>query len=170
VTVKTRLPGPISADSVRVMHTIPAPIALNGRYGRPVHSKLGVTIHERPPVDSDELNELRAIGWPEVGAQDWDTVLSHSLGWVTARAGDKLVGFVNVAWDGGSHAFLLDTVVHPRVRRQGVGKRLVERAAALARKAGAEWLHVDFDPEVRAFYEACGFRPTDAGLLALRPG
>jgi GNAT superfamily N-acetyltransferase len=88
---------------------------------------------------------------------------------VTAHVDEQLVGFVNVAWDGGSHAFLLDTVVHPTVRRQGVGKRLVERAAAMAREAGAEWLHVDFDAELRPFYEACGFRPTGAGLLALRP-
>jgi GNAT superfamily N-acetyltransferase len=143
-------------------------MALDGRYGRPVH-KVVVTIHERAPVGSDELNELRAIGWPRAGAQDWDALLSRSLGWVTALVDAELVGFVNVAWDGGSHAFLLDTVVRPDVRRQGIGKRLVERAVAMAREAGAERLHVDFEPEVRAFYESCGFRPTDAGLLALRP-
>jgi GNAT superfamily N-acetyltransferase len=142
-------------------------MALDGRYGRPVH-KVVVTIHERAPVGSDELNELRAIGWPRAGAQDWDAVLSRSLGWVTALVDAELVGFVNVAWDGGSHAFLLDPVVHPDLRRQGIGKRLVEGAVAMAREAGAEWLHVDFEPEVRAFYESCGFRPTDAGLLALR--
>ena len=120
------------------------------------------------PVASAEINELRFVGWPGAGAQDWDAVLSHSLGWVTAHLDEQLVGFVNVAWDGGSHAFLLDTVVHPGVRRESVGTRLVERAAAMAREAGAEWLHVDFDPELRSFYEACGFRPTEAGLLALR--
>jgi hypothetical protein len=33
---------------------------------------------------------------------------------VTARFGDRaLIGFVNVAWDGGDHAFLIDTKVHP---------------------------------------------------------
>jgi GNAT superfamily N-acetyltransferase len=139
-----------------------------GRYGRPVHDA-GVTINERQPIASAEINGLRAVGWPEAGAQDWDAVLRHGLGWVTAHLDDQLVGFVNVAWDGGSHAFLLDTVVHPAVRGRGVGRALVERAAAMAREAGAEWLHVDFDPELVAFYKACGFRPTEAGLLALRP-
>ena len=114
-----------------------------------------------------ELTESSG-GIPEAGW--WDRIRPHSLGWVVARDRDSaLIGFVNVAWDGGSHAFLLDTVVHPTVRRQGVGKRLVERAVAMAREAGAEWLHVDFDAELRPFYEACGFRPTEAGLLALRP-
>ena len=41
-------------------------------------------------------------------------------------------------------------------------------AAAGARRAGCEWLHVDFDPEYRTFYfDVCGFEPTDAGLIAL---
>ena len=31
-----------------------------------------------------------------------------------------------------------------------------------------EWLHVDFEEDLRPFYfAACGFTPTDAGLLAL---
>jgi hypothetical protein len=39
-----------------------------------------------------------------------------------------------------------------------------------ARAAGCEWLHVDFDEELRAFYlDACGFEPTAAGLIHLRP-
>jgi GNAT superfamily N-acetyltransferase len=134
-----------------------------------VHKRAAFTVEASVPVASAEINELRAVGWPGTGAQDWDAVLRQSLGWVTARVDEQLVGFVNVAWDGGSHAFLLDTVVHPAVRGKGVGKRLVERAVAIAREAGVEWLHVDFDPQLRPFYEACGFRPTEAGLLALRP-
>ncbi|MBI4935776.1 MAG: hypothetical protein HY828_17985 [Actinobacteria bacterium] len=32
-----------------------------------------------------------------------------------------------------------------------------------------EWLHVDFDDDLRPFYfDACGFRPTNAGLMELR--
>ena len=37
-----------------------------------------------------------------------------------------------------------------------------------ARSAGCEWLHVDFDDELREFYfGACGFTPTNAGLIQL---
>jgi GNAT superfamily N-acetyltransferase len=132
--------------------------------------KLAVSVQASGPVRSLEINELRAAAWPDAGRQDWDAVLSQSLGWVTARLDGRLVGFVNVAWDGGSHAFLLDTVVHPSVQRRGVGHSIVVRAAELARERGVEWLHVDFEPELRSFYERCGFRPTDAGLLALTAG
>ncbi|AUY53293.1 GNAT family N-acetyltransferase [Streptomyces sp. CB01881] len=83
-------------------------------------------------------------------------------------AATPLTGFVNVAWDGGAHAFLLDTVVATAARHTGVGTGLVAAAADGARAAGCEWLHVDFEPHLRAFYlDACGFRSTDAGLLRL---
>ena len=92
----------------------------------------------------------------------------HSLGWVCARDGDELVGFVNVPWDGGIHAFLLDTMVSAKAGRRGIGTRLVEVAVDEARGTDCEWLHVDFDDHLRGFYfEACGFTPTNAGLIKL---
>ena len=99
----------------------------------------------------------------------WDQIRPHSLGWVTARAADgAVIGFVNVAWDGGDHAFLLDPKTHGAFQRKGIGTRLVELAARQAKAAGCEWLHVDFDPEHEPFYlDACGFRRTPAGLIHL---
>jgi ribosomal protein S18 acetylase RimI-like enzyme len=100
----------------------------------------------------------------------WDRVRPHSLGWVVARdGGSALVGFVNVAWDGGDHAFLLDTAVRPDHRRSGIGTELVRIAARHAADAGCEWLEVDFDEHLTPFYlDACGFRATRAGLIRLR--
>jgi len=125
----------------------------------------------RGPVENRALNELHAaaFGHP-VSDDDWAAQLErHSLGWVCARddAG-ALVGFVNVAWDGGVHAFVLDTIVAPDATRQGLGTALVRLATERAREAGCEWLHVDFDDELRPFYfEACGFTETAAGLIDL---
>jgi len=106
-------------------------------------------------------------GSPERGW--WDRVRPHSLGWVTARAADgTLVGFVNVAWDGCDHAFLLDTKVRPDHQRRGVGTELVRVAARCAKETGCEWLHVDFGDHLAAFYyDACGFAPAPAGVLHL---
>jgi predicted N-acetyltransferase YhbS len=53
-------------------------------------------------------------------------------------------------------------------RHQGIGVRLIDVAAREALAAGCEWLHVDFDDGLEPFYfEACGFRPVKAGLIAL---
>jgi ribosomal protein S18 acetylase RimI-like enzyme len=65
-------------------------------------------------------------------------VLEHSLVYVAAFAADALVGFVNVAWDGRAHAFLLDPRVHPEYRERGIGREVVRRAADAAREAGCE--------------------------------
>ena len=53
---------------------------------------------------------------------------------------DRLVGFVNVAWDGGAHAFILDTCVIPRMRRRGIAARMVVETTNVARARGASWL------------------------------
>ena len=102
---------------------------------------------------------------------DWrNQVERHSLGWVCAfEAATRLIGFVNVAWDGGAHAFIVDTLVAPQHRHAGVGRGLFEVAQRESRAAGCEWLHVDFEEDLREFYVgACGFAPTPAGLIALR--
>jgi predicted N-acetyltransferase YhbS len=53
-------------------------------------------------------------------------------------------------------------------RHAGIGVALVRAAVEGARTAGCEWLHVDFDDELRPFYlDACGFAPTNAGLIQL---
>jgi GNAT superfamily N-acetyltransferase len=117
------------------------------------------------------MYELSRAAWGgEVTPKDFSTVLARSLAHVGAYDGERLIGFVNVAWDGGIHAFILDTAVHPDFRRQGIATHLVKEAASLARQRGAHWLHVDFEPHLEKFYRDCGFRPTMAGLTDLRSG
>ncbi|MGH8935863.1 MAG: GNAT family N-acetyltransferase [Acidimicrobiia bacterium] len=124
----------------------------------------------RGDFDNASLNALHAEAFNHpVLEHDWeDQVHAHSLGWVSARQGDNLIGFVNVPWDGATHAFIIDTIVSPRARRRGVGTQLIAVATREARAAGCEWLHVDFEAQLRPFYfDACGFQPTHAGLIAL---
>ena len=133
---------------------------------------MDVTLTWRGAFTNAELNALHAEGFgTPVRDDDWlGQVEGHSLGWVTARdAGGDLVGFVNVAWDGGVHAFILDTLTAARAQRQGIGTQLVRIATERARDAGCEWLHVDFEPHLTRFYLAsCGFGSTPAGVIALR--
>jgi GNAT superfamily N-acetyltransferase len=113
------------------------------------------------------LAELFDAAWPD-SAGPRGAELEHSLCWVSAHVGERLVGFVNVAWDGGVHAFLLDATVHPEFQRRGIGVSLVRCAADEASELGAEWLHVDYEPRHAEFYRRCGFQPTAAGLLNLK--
>jgi predicted N-acetyltransferase YhbS len=131
---------------------------------------MAVSFHWRGDFDNAEVNELHAEAFGHgVLEDDWQAqVRQHSLGWVCARDGAQLVGFVNVAWDGGVHAFVLDTMVRAAAARQGIGTELVAVSVVESRAAGCEWLHVDFDDHLRGFYfDACGFEPTNAGLIKL---
>jgi GNAT superfamily N-acetyltransferase len=121
-----------------------------------------------PSVTNEVLNALFATAWPDYKASDFTPILSRSLAYICAFADDLLVGFVNLAWDGGIHAFVLDTTVHAHYQRQGIGQKLVEEAIAVAKEQGIEWLHVDYEPHLEGFYRQCGFEPTLAGLRNLK--
>jgi GNAT superfamily N-acetyltransferase len=125
----------------------------------------------RATFDNAAVNALHAEGFGHpVLDVDWRSrVERHSLGWVCAFESARLIGFVNVAWDGGVHAFVIDTLVAGDRRHRGIGRGLLEAAERESRTAGCEWLHVDFAPELGDFYVgACGFVSTPAGLIALR--
>ncbi len=120
-----------------------------------------------PAVNNEDLNAVFAAAWLNHTWRDFGPVLSRSLAYVCAYAGETLVGFVNLAWDGRTHAFLLDPTVHPDWQRRGIGRELVQCATAVAREQGVDWLHVDYEPHLDGFYRSCGFQPTPAGLIRL---
>ncbi|MDQ0790775.1 GNAT family N-acetyltransferase [Streptomyces sp. B3I8] len=131
---------------------------------------MAITYEWRGDIDSASVEALHAEGFGHPPQDiDWLAQLRrHSLGWVSARDEGRLVGFVNVAWDGGVHAFILDTMVARDRRGHGIGAALVSAAAEGARSAKCEWLHVDFDDGLEPFYfDACGFKRTPAGLIGL---
>jgi GNAT superfamily N-acetyltransferase len=131
------------------------------------------TYQWRGDFTSSEVNALHAeaFGTRVYDDSEWDwrrLVERHSLGWVVARDRTGLVGFVNVLWDGLVHAWLQDTMVAAAARGTGVGTGLVAHARDGAKAAGCEFLHVDFDDDLRPFYfGACGFSPATAGLMRL---
>jgi len=118
-----------------------------------------------PALDHEALQRLFELAWGS-GKPNYDCVLARSFTWVAAFAGSALVGFVNVAWDGGVHFFLLDTTVHPDWQHRGVGIRLVSEAIGDCRGSG-EWVHVDSSGELMEFYRRCGFSDSHAGILRL---
>ncbi len=133
----------------------------------------GIVFEWRGEFTSSEVNALhaQAFGTRVFSDEEWDwRELTHrnSVGWVVARKSGTLVGFVNVPWDGFVHAWLQDTMVSTESRHVGIGTKLVEVAREGSKASGCEWLHVDFDDDLRAFYfDVCGFTPTNAGLIRL---
>jgi GNAT superfamily N-acetyltransferase len=128
---------------------------------------MAVSFRVSPPVAPDALAALFREAWPDGVTRDFRPLLARAAFHVCAFDGKQLVGFAKVVDDGGVHGFLLDPTVRPSHRRRGIGRRLVKRCAAEARARGLEWLHVDFEPQLAAFYQACGFAPSTAGLMRI---
>lgn len=124
-----------------------------------------VTYKVSAVITDGEMNSLHSASWLGHEAQQFGHVLERSLAYVTAYAEDRLVGFVNLAWDGGEHSFVLDTLVNPQYGHRGIGSELVKSAVEEARSCRVKWVHVDFEPHLTRFYRDCGFRHTEAGLV-----
>ncbi len=134
---------------------------------------MSVRCEWRGSFENAEVNALHAEAFEtRVESDDernWNELLAkHSLGWVVARDGRRLVGLVNVAWDGLRHAWIQDTMVANTDRSRGIGTQMIEIVRTECQRAGCEWLHVDFDEALGKFYfQSCGFTPTPAGLICL---
>ena len=103
-----------------------------GGHPRPVPVD-DVVFRVASPVNDGALTGLlkRAFKSTGPGIVPWPEQLErHSLTRVQAFVHGQLVGFVNVCWDGGSHAFVLDTVVDGAGswRRPGPNHQLVHSA------------------------------------------
>lgn len=126
-----------------------------------------ITYGERAELEPAELQDLFARAWTGGPKRGYDEVLARSFSWISAHDEDRLVGFVNIAWDGGVHFFMLDTTVHPGYQRRGIGATLVRRAIAACSGRG-EWLHVDSDDELMTrLYLPAGFTSANAGIVSV---
>ncbi len=91
--------------------------------------------------------------------------LAHARSLLAREAtSGALAGFA-CFWIVAGEGQLLNLAVHPRRRRRGIGRRLVERVAAEARAAGAAVIGLEVREEnraARALYTCCGFRRVGA--------
>ena len=77
-----------------------------------------------------------------------------------AQDGDAIVGTARALSDGVSNAYVVDMWTHSKLRRRGIGQRMLERLLA-----PLEGQHVYlFTDDQSEFYKACGFVPRGAGM------
>jgi len=161
--------GGNTGDFVDLIHVLKSLVD-----GFQYHDVVAVTYQWRGEFANSEVIALHRDAFesgPGTATEaDWKSQLyRNSLGWVTARDGNQLIGFVNVIWDGRSHAWIQDVMVDSASRKRGIGSQLIATTCDATRDVGCEWLHVDFDEGLSKFYfDVCGFVPTSAGLLRLR--
>ena len=71
-----------------------------------------------------------------------------------------VAGFAAIVPRGDGGAELDALFVEPRLWKHGIGRKLVEHVALVARTNGATFLHVIGNPHAEGFYTSCGFTAT----------
>ncbi len=118
-------------------------------------------------VTSLEINALMHVCWDAHEECDYQNILVKSLSYATVRDGDTLIGFCNLAWDGGRHATIFDLNVHPDFRKQGLALKMLEMLKGVAKSNNVKFLHVDCSPHLEPLYKKAGFEMISAGLICL---
>ena len=121
---------------------------------------------------AEVLALYRAAGWfgPSDPAPELDAMIANSFAVSAAfdEAG-RLAGMARALSDGVSDAYILDVVVDPEFRSQGVGRTVVSRLAEHLASCGIDWIVCIGVPGTEAFYRAAGAAPMD-GHTAFRFG
>jgi GNAT superfamily N-acetyltransferase len=121
----------------------------------------------------DEFERLyRSSGWTEAFAVPADRLaasLPHAWYAICARRGGQIVGTGLVLSDGVLHALIVDVIVLPQMRGQGVGTEIMKRLVARCQEAGVLQVQLFSARGKRAFYEHLGFvaRPDDGPGMEL---
>ena len=79
---------------------------------------------------------------------------------VVAYRGDAIVGNARLLSDGVCNAYLVDVWTRSDLRRQGVGRAMVE---TLLRACDGQHVYL-FTDDMEPFYEALGFAPQPTGM------
>ncbi len=115
----------------------------------------------------DEFERLyRASGWTEAFDTPGERLAeSVARAWyaVCARSSGKVVGTGLILSDGVLHALIVDVIVLPEMRGQGIGTEIMKRLVAHCREAGVLQIQLFSARGKRPFYERLGFvaRPDD---------
>lgn len=121
----------------------------------------------RDATESDRVAPLseQALLSVRDGRQGTGTVPAPRSVHLLVHAGTRLSGYAHLGWDLGGDAGTAEVVVHPSLRRQGVGTallRALEAALATGTPDGARlqvWAHGDLDA-ARAFASRGGYATT----------
>ena len=119
---------------------------------------------------ADALALYRAAGWfgPSDPAPELEAMIANSFAVSAAfNPAGRLVGMARALSDGVSDAYVLDVVVDPAHRSQGVGREIVKRLADHLASLGIDWIVCIGVPGTEAFYRAAGAAPMD-GHTAFR--
>lgn len=115
----------------------------------------------RDPPEGELVSLYRTAGWigPADTPERIGRLIRGSFLFCGAFSPDgRLIGSMRALSDGVSDAYLLDLVVEPAYRRQGIGREILHRLSGHLRSLGVDWIVLAGAPGTEPFYRTTGFR------------
>jgi GNAT superfamily N-acetyltransferase len=127
------------------------------------------TLIEKAPSVEDYLRLRETVGWGRTPEDPTGAGMRNSLFWVTAMAGNDVVGCGRLIGDGGIYYYVQDIIVSPSHQKRGIGKAIMQSIMQYVSANACEGAFVGLmaAQNVAAFYYQFGFveRPPDrAGM------
>lgn len=106
-----------------------------------------------------------SVGWTTYtkDPEKLQRAIEQSLLVITAWHEQTLIGLIRGIGDGETILYVQDLLLLPEYQNQGIGKELVDRLLAVYPEVRQKVLMTDEAPNVRHFYEKCGFISADKG-------
>lgn len=118
------------------------------------------------PFRPEEIRSLfQSAGFNVQPVSKLAGTISGSSAYVTAKDGDKLIGFGRVLTDYHSIAYINYMAVDPAYQRKGVGKSILQKLVEASGDVERIFLYTD---TADAFYMHCGFTPFEKRLYLFR--
>ncbi len=127
------------------------------------------------PDKIDFYNLFRTTGWNEkykLSEDDLYTALERSWHCLSTYKSNQLIGFGRIICDGKVHALILDLIVHPDFRNQGIGGQILDKLVEKCNQHQIRDVQLFCAKGYCDFYEKRGFikRSDDApGMEFMNP-
>ncbi|HBB17383.1 MAG TPA: hypothetical protein DCZ97_10475 [Syntrophus sp. (in: bacteria)] len=114
----------------------------------------------------EEIRSLfQSAGFTELPLSKVAGAISGSSAYVTAKDGDKVIGFGRALTDYHSIAYINYMAVDPRYQGRGIGKAILQRLIEASGDVERVFLYTN---TADAFYMQCGFIPFEKRLYLFR--
>jgi len=118
-------------------------------------------------LNAKEIADLRKFCGLDHDEREWEACLKQNLLNVSARNSDGDVIGTGFLCGNGRHAELVDLVVHPDYRQNGIGREIVKFIVDYALEHNIRYFGLTYDedqPWLKTFYESEGFQLVDFAM------
>ncbi len=120
-----------------------------------------IELIEQLPGEDEYWQLFETTGWNEnyqLKKEELNKALEQSWYCISMYNNNKLIGFGRIISDGIHHAFIVDLIIHPNFRGQGLGSKVLEKLINKCKSSNIRDIQLFSTKDKFEFYEKFGFK------------